>query len=303
MVSSRDALACKVLSAHATSSAAPQQSSHERRMATLQAEFERLEQENVGKRDWTLMGESGARARPQNSLLEEHLEFESAGKAKPIVTEEVTKGLEDLIRSRILEGRFDDVVRRRHIEATPFLPSRLLELSDAKSSKSLAQLYEDDYSAAREQAEGQKARTPAADAKLQKEHEEIDAIFNEVCNKLDALSNAHYTPKAVSIASRVFSLSSIAYALFPHTAQSYDPDHLQRAHDQHGECAAVHFLSRHDARPRGDLRRGSSRRRARGRAQRAHARGGTAPAPPPAQGEARAQRPHRVDAQGPRDQR
>lgn len=171
-------------------------------MAALQEEIDRLEQENVGKRDWTLRGEAGGRVRPQNSLLEEDLEFESAGKAKPIVTEEVTAGLEEMIKARILDNRFDDVVRRRNLEATAFLPSRLLELSDAKSQKSLAQLYEDDYAKARDEAEGQAASTPAADAKLQKEHDEIDAVFDDICGKLDALSNAHYTPKAVSISLR-----------------------------------------------------------------------------------------------------
>ncbi|PWN43789.1 Mpp10 protein [Ceraceosorus guamensis] len=176
-------------------SPASKQSTHERRMAALQEEIDMLEQENVGKRDWTLMGEASSKKRPENSLLEEDLEFESAGKAKPIITEEVTEGLEDLIKTRILENRFDDVVRKRNIEATPFLPSRLLELSDAKSAKSLAQLYEDEYAASRGDGESG-ASAPAADAKLQKEHEEIEQVFDEVCAKLDALSNAHYTPKA-----------------------------------------------------------------------------------------------------------
>lgn len=166
-------------------------------MKALQEEIDMLEQENVGKRDWTLMGEASSKKRPENSLLEEDLEFESAGKAKPIITEEVTAGLEELIRTRILENRFDDVVRKRNMEATPFLPSKLLELSDAKSSKSLAQLYEDDYAASRGEGEAESS-LPAADAKLRKEHEEIEQVFDEVCAKLDALSNAHYTPKAVS---------------------------------------------------------------------------------------------------------
>jgi U3 small nucleolar ribonucleoprotein component len=184
-------------------------------MAALQDEIDRLEQENVGKRDWTLRGEAGGRVRPQNSLLEEDLEFESAGKAKPIITGEVTAGLEDMIKARILEGRFDDVVRRRNLEATAFLPSRLLELSDAKSQKSLAQLYEDDYAKAREEADGQAASTPAADAKLQKEHDEIDAVFDDICGKLDALSNAHYTPKAVSRWLRPCEAAALTDALHP----------------------------------------------------------------------------------------
>lgn len=37
---------------------------------------------------------------------------------------------------------------------------------------------------------------PDVDAKLQKEHDLISSIFDDVCGKLDALSNARFTPKA-----------------------------------------------------------------------------------------------------------
>lgn len=36
------------------------------------------------------------------------------------------------------------------------------------------------------------------DGKLAKEHEELDKMWDTICYKLDALSNAHFTPKAVS---------------------------------------------------------------------------------------------------------
>lgn len=138
------------------------------------------------------MGEAGAKARPQDSLLEQDLEFERTAKVVPQVTEESTATLEDMIKARILERNFDDVIRKREIEALPFLPSRLLELSDAKSSKSLAELYEEEYQASREGGE----RVSAADAKLESEHASISALYEDVFAKLDALSNAHFTPKA-----------------------------------------------------------------------------------------------------------
>lgn len=86
-----------------SSASAEQLSAHERRQASLAEEIAALEAENVGKRDWTLMGEAGSRARPVNSLLEEDLEFEHTAKATPVITEETTEGLEDLIKRRILD--------------------------------------------------------------------------------------------------------------------------------------------------------------------------------------------------------
>ena len=172
-------------------------STHEKRVAALKEEIARLEDENVAKKDWTLMGEAGTRARPQDSFLEQDLEFERAAKVTPQVTEEMTESIEDLIKRRILDRNFDDVIRRREMEALPFLPSRLLELSDSKSAKSLAELYEEEYQAARGGADGEDGAPVAeADAKLAKEHEEITQLYDDIFNKLDALSNAHFTPKA-----------------------------------------------------------------------------------------------------------
>jgi U3 small nucleolar RNA-associated protein MPP10 len=47
------------------------------------------------------LGEASSRARPENSLLEENLEFEQVGKVVPVVTEERVKSLEEVIKARI----------------------------------------------------------------------------------------------------------------------------------------------------------------------------------------------------------
>lgn len=88
-------------------------------------------------------------------------------------------------------------MRRREIDDKAFLPSRYFELQDSQSTRSLAQIYEDEYQAA---ASGEKTVDPR-DAKLNKDHEEIDKLWNDICYKLDALSNLHFTPKAVSVLS------------------------------------------------------------------------------------------------------
>ncbi|KAL4068064.1 U3 small nucleolar ribonucleoprotein complex, subunit Mpp10, partial [Scleroderma citrinum] len=163
---------------------------HERRIAALQEQITQLESENVAKKDWVLMGEVSSKGRPQDSLLQEDLEFERIAKAVPIVTEEVVASLEARIKARILEGRFDDVVRRRPMDDKPFLPSRFFELQDSKSQQSLAQIYENEYIAAQTGTS-----TDDRDGKLKKEHDEITKLWEGLCNKLDALCNAHYVPK------------------------------------------------------------------------------------------------------------
>ncbi|CAE6436225.1 unnamed protein product [Rhizoctonia solani] len=170
-------------------------STHQKRLATLSAEIQALEAENVAPKPWTMQGEATSRSRPQNALLEADLEFEHVGKVVPIVTEESVKTLEEKIKARILEGRYDDVVRKRDIEAKPFLPSRMFELKDAQSEKSLAQIYEDEYTAA---ASGSKP-VDDRDGKLAESHKEITELWDGICHKLDALSNAHFTPKQASL--------------------------------------------------------------------------------------------------------
>ncbi|KAF5390161.1 hypothetical protein D9757_002897 [Collybiopsis confluens] len=164
---------------------------HERRMAALKKEIMELEADNVGPKDWVLMGEADSRSRPQNSLLEEDLEFDRVMKSVPVITEDVVKSLEERIKARILEDRFDDVVRIRPLEDKPFLPSRFFELKDTKSTQSLAQIYEDEYVAAQPGGVAGEDR----DDKLKKEHDEVEKLWENISNKLDALCNAHFTPK------------------------------------------------------------------------------------------------------------
>jgi U3 small nucleolar RNA-associated protein MPP10 len=87
-------------------------STHEKRLRALQEQISTLEQENVGKKDWTLLGEAKSKDRPQNSLLEEDLEFEQMGKVVPIVTEDKVVNMEEMIKRRILDVSFD--LRRRY---------------------------------------------------------------------------------------------------------------------------------------------------------------------------------------------
>ncbi|GAA5999900.1 uncharacterized protein JCM10292_003528 [Rhodotorula paludigena] len=170
-------------------------SRHERRLLQLSSQIAQLEQENVGPKEWATLGEAQSRDRPVNSLLEEDLEFERMGKVAPVITEETTRTIEDLIKRRILDSQFDDVERRVAVDPNQFLPSRYMDLQDTKSQKSLAEVYEDEFREQRDREQGREA-VHELDADLQKRHDEIEALFEDLASRLDALSNAHFTPKA-----------------------------------------------------------------------------------------------------------
>ncbi|KAL8781474.1 MAG: hypothetical protein Q9203_000371 [Teloschistes exilis] len=170
-------------------------SNHERRQAKLAAEIRRLEAANVAKRDWTLSGEARAADRPLNSLLEEDLEFERAGKPVPVITNEVSEDIEALIKRRIINRDFDEVIRRRpgDLATAGAKAARRgrFELDDTKPQQSLAEVYEAEH-LKRVDPDG---HVDKRDEKLKKEHAAIENLWADVSAKLDALSNWHYKPK------------------------------------------------------------------------------------------------------------
>ncbi|OLL27126.1 U3 small nucleolar RNA-associated protein MPP10 [Neolecta irregularis DAH-3] len=161
-------------------------SKFEKKQALLKQQIHSLEQENIGKKKWTLVGEAKAKDRPVNSLLEEDLEFERGGKPVPVITQQVTNSIEEIIRSRVAKGLFDDVLKR--LPQINFEKSTPFELDDSKSKKSLAQLYQDDYT---------KPQSTALEKNTQ--HEEVEKLWKQVSHKLDSLSSWHYTPKPVVV--------------------------------------------------------------------------------------------------------
>ncbi|KAL8869129.1 MAG: hypothetical protein Q9174_004502, partial [Haloplaca sp. 1 TL-2023] len=149
-------------------------SNHERRQAKLAEEIRRLEAANVAKRDWTLSGEARAADRPLNSLLEEDLDFERAGKPVPVITNEVSEDIEALIKRRIINREFDEVIRRRPGNlATGAQAARRgrFELDDTKPQQSLAEIYETEHLKKTDPAYVDKR-----DEKLKKEHAAIESL-------------------------------------------------------------------------------------------------------------------------------
>ena len=179
------------------SDANDRRSSHQRRQAALTAEIRRLEAASVAKREWTLSGEARATDRPINSLLEEDLDFERAGKPIPVVTQEVSEDIEALIKRRILARDFDEVIRRRPgnlATRNGDLRRGRFELDDTKPEQSLAEMYEAEHL----KTVDPEGYTDKQDEKVKREHTKIEQMWKDVSAKLDALSSWHYKPKPPS---------------------------------------------------------------------------------------------------------
>lgn len=162
-------------------------SSFERQQQQIQKEIAQLETEAVAEKKWALKGESKAKDRPSDSLINEDLEFERTAKPVPVITKEVTESLEEMIRRRIKEENFDDLPKRIISDVTNFRPSSDFQLSETKSTKSLAELYEDQYKGVDSNSE--------VSEELQKAHDEVKNLYQSLSHKLDALCSAHFIPK------------------------------------------------------------------------------------------------------------
>ncbi|KAL1891556.1 U3 snoRNP protein [Ceratocystis pirilliformis] len=197
-------------------------SAHERKQYKLAEEIRKLEAAAVEKRQWTLSGEAAAVDRPANSLLEEDLDFEYAGKPVPMITPEVTEGIEDMIKRRILAREFDEVIRRRPDTAVADTRRGLVEIDDTKSKKGLAEIYEEEHI----KNANPDSYISQSDEKTQREEREVEAMWKSVCAKLDALSSWHYKPKPAEPSLTVVSdVATVAMEdAMPTTAQGVTND-------------------------------------------------------------------------------
>lgn len=167
-------------------------SSFELQQERLQKKIEYMENRMLDDRPWQMKGEVKADNRPQNSLLEEILEFDSTTRPAPIITEEVTMKLEDIIKQRIKDKAFDDVERKVKPSDIRIEYKKQLVLDQEKSKQSLAQIYEKEFV---QEMEKNNPNANDEEPEEPKEHKEIRAEVKDLFEKLDLLSNFYYTPR------------------------------------------------------------------------------------------------------------
>jgi U3 small nucleolar RNA-associated protein MPP10 len=116
-------------------------STHQKRMLRLREQIAEMEEAAMTGAAWHMRGEASAASRPIESALEIDLDFEQTLRPPPAPTMEAATALEDIIKARIRELRFDNVVRVE--PAAPRKERAALELDDSKSRAGLADLYEE----------------------------------------------------------------------------------------------------------------------------------------------------------------
>ncbi|KAI3645482.1 hypothetical protein MP228_008410 [Amoeboaphelidium protococcarum] len=188
--------------------------------------IEKLEQQNVQKKEWTMLGEATSKSRPENSLLEHQLEFDHGSKPVPIITDDFTSTIESMIKQRIKDAVFDDVERKYELPPSAQNGAadrhgrkrERLEIDDNQNAQSLSQMYENEYQEARAAAElnGQSdvIRLAKEDMLSQSnpkpEHLEIKSLFQKLCYNLDSLTQHHFVPRPAEMELRVLSSSTPA---------------------------------------------------------------------------------------------
>ncbi|XP_029431640.1 U3 small nucleolar ribonucleoprotein protein MPP10 [Rhinatrema bivittatum] len=161
-------------------------SSFEKRQEKMTEKIKALEKEILEEKSWQLSGEVMAQKRPENSLLEETLLFDHASRTAPVITEETTVQLEDIIKQRIKDQAWDDVTRKEKPKENVFEYKKRLTLDHEKSKLSLAEIYEQEYVKLSQQ-KSEEEENP--------KHVEIQKTMDSLFLKLDALSNFHFIPK------------------------------------------------------------------------------------------------------------
>ncbi|PHJ22603.1 m phase phosphoprotein mpp10 [Cystoisospora suis] len=184
--------------------------------ASLQSEIDQLEQELVSKKAWNLQGEVWGKQRPRNALLDAGpldlpmlasavRDTEAGGLADDLGEEggegdrgakisKLSEFIEQIVKRRIEENLFDDVVRRAVVPPNKEKKSdnATAELDMDKSKVGLGDLYAMEYEEQLRKKEGGDGGGKMSEE--DKEKAELLEMFGELMYKLDCLSNMSFRP-------------------------------------------------------------------------------------------------------------
>lgn len=167
----------------------------------LVKKIELIEDEMMNPKEWQLTGEARASERPKDSLLEVHLDFNTASKLPPVITKETTNAIEALIKQRVLDELFDDPVLKQGSSKRRKLDEN--ELNFTKSKSGLGDVYGEDLKNRLLKNNSDaflESELSGPDAPLKRE---IEEIAKDLFANLDTLSNLHFTPKVARVESTI----------------------------------------------------------------------------------------------------
>lgn len=204
-------------------------SEYQRQKLEMGKKKHRLEEKLVETKPWHMQGEVMATKREKDSLLAQPLVFDQNRRIETMAQEDITASIESMLKQRIRDAAWDDVIRKEEVAAK--VRKTLPELQYEKNAKSLAEEYEAQY------LQAVQAQKPGAEEEYTPQQRELLKLYTDVCYKLDSLSNFYYTPKpqekeAVEIRSRapaiqmedvIPTMVSEADTLAPE--EIYRPDH------------------------------------------------------------------------------
>ncbi|KAL7712062.1 U3 small nucleolar ribonucleoprotein subunit [Entamoeba marina] len=141
----------------------------------------KLEKENMKEKHWSMLGEVTASERPKDSLVEMEIDYQNTNRPPPQMTKEQTGLLEDMIRRRIKEQSWDDVVRKT---LSSKQEKKEVEIDGEKSKLGLGEIYEQKYA---KEIYGFDSKDEA----LNTQKREIMDCFTLVMKHLDKLTSAY----------------------------------------------------------------------------------------------------------------
>ncbi|KAG9395132.1 Mpp10 protein [Carpediemonas membranifera] len=144
-----------------------------------------MESALVSEKPWQMRGEINAAMRPKDSLLDQVVDFDVALKRAPEPSENLDDRIEAMIRHRIIEREFDDVVARKAPE-TVGDGDELATKPKTKELRGLADEYADEFI----RQAGLEAKEVPAD--VQALRKEVLGLADNCFNLLDSLVSTHH---------------------------------------------------------------------------------------------------------------